>query len=187
MVNKSEMLSQAGGTFGMSVPDAYTLTSAPFRDHRGSVDATWENSVFVQIGLSFSPVSNVFSYTKSRNTLRGLHYQHEPYSQAKLVTCVSGRVWDVLVDLRQASSTYLSWSAQELGGDSGRSLLIPRGCAHGFVALTDDVVMAYLIEGEYHPSSASVIRWDDPLIGIHWPCSTPILSDTDRLAKDYLV
>lgn len=185
MVDKSEILSQTGGSCGVAVPGAYTLTSAPFRDHRGSVDATWENSTFGQIGLNFSPVSNVFSYTKSQNTLRGLHYQQEPYSQAKLVTCVSGRVWDVLVDLRQESATYLSWSAQELGGDSGCSLLIPRGCAHGFVTLTDDVVMAYLIEGEYFPSSAAVIRWDDPLISIQWPCSAPILSDGDRDAKDY--
>ena len=98
------------------------------------------------------------------------------------MTCVSGRVWDVIIDLRPESPTYLKWCGTELVAGDGRSSYVPEGCGHGFVTLEDKSTIAYLIQGAYVPEAASVIRWDDPTLAVDWPINDLIISDKDRNA-----
>ncbi len=98
--------------------------------------------------------------------MRGLHYQNEPHSETKLVTCLQGIIWDVLVDLRPESPTYRHWTGLELSAGNGVELYIPEGCAHGFQTLTDDVLLRYMISRPYAPDFATGIRYDDPALGI---------------------
>jgi len=111
-----------------------------------------------------------------------MHYQHDPHAQAKLVSCVGGAVYDVFVDLRKDSPTYLQWHAEELKEGSGKSVFIPAGCAHGFISLTDNATVSYLIEGAYAPQAAATLRWNDAAIGIQWPFDPIIISVKDREA-----
>jgi dTDP-4-dehydrorhamnose 3,5-epimerase len=111
-----------------------------------------------------------------------MHYQVSPHTQAKVVTCVAGKVCDVIADLRPSSPTYLKWDAIELEEASGLSVYVPRGCAHGFMALRDQSTIAYLIEGTYCPEAGRIFRWDDPALNIQWPMSDPILSHADQTA-----
>lgn len=189
MLAVSELL--CGGSLGidqvdMKMADARLIESAPFRDQRGSFDVFWEAPELALLGIDFKPVSNAFSYNDKAGTLRGMHYQKPPHGQAKLVSCVNGRVLDVIADLRRESRTYLRWAATELTAASGRAIYIPAGYAHGFLTLTDHATLAYLIEGDYQPSAAATVRWNDPVFGIHWPVEFPILAERDRLAEDFL-
>jgi dTDP-4-dehydrorhamnose 3,5-epimerase len=169
----------------MKLAGAWQVQATPFQDFRGAFEAFWEAADLAAAGIVFVPVSAHHSYNEKTGTLRGMHYQKPPHGQAKLVSCVNGCVWDVAVDLRQDSPTYLRWEATELSAASGRTLYLPAGCAHGFVTLTDHATVAYLIEGDYQPTAAGTLRWNDPAVGIKWPVREPILSDRDRLAPDF--
>jgi dTDP-4-dehydrorhamnose 3,5-epimerase len=151
-----------------------------FLDPRGSFEVFWEEELFQNRGFSFRPTNAHHSYNVKKGTIRAFHYQESPYGQTKLVSCVAGRIWDVIVDLRRESTTFLQWKSFELSAESGRSVFIPAGCAHGFVTLEDHSTVSYLIEGGYHPPSSRVLRWNDPSFNVPWPISDPILSDKDR-------
>jgi dTDP-4-dehydrorhamnose 3,5-epimerase len=107
--------------------------------------------------------------TVRRGTVRGMHFQHPPHAEMKLVMCVRGSVWDVAVDLRAGSSTFLRWHSEVLSADNRRALLIPEGCAHGFQALTDDCELIYLHSAAYAPGSESALNALDPRLAIAWP------------------
>lgn len=158
------------------------IISDLFEDNRGAFESIWENHKPVLADRSFKPSSTNFSYNTHKFTLRGMHYQLSPYQQSKLVTCVHGKLLDVVVDLRKKSVTYKKWTAFELTARSGKSVFIPRGCAHGFLTLEDHTTLAYLIEGKYMPEHSGVLHWRDPEIAIRWPIDNPILSEKDRLA-----
>ncbi|MGJ8696674.1 MAG: dTDP-4-dehydrorhamnose 3,5-epimerase family protein [Verrucomicrobiaceae bacterium] len=162
----------------LPIEGARLLSVPVFSDHRGSFETFWENGG----GLEFRPVNAHHSYNVKAGTLRAFHFQEEPHGQSKLVTCVSGRVWDVIVDLRRDSATYLKWHGTELVAGDGRSTYVPKGCGHGYVTLEDDSTMAYLIEGAYVPEAAAVIRWDDPGLGVEWPDLDLTISEKDRNA-----
>jgi len=134
----------------------------------------------------FTPSSVNISHNIKRFTLRGMHFQCSPFSQAKVVACANGTLWDVVVDLRQESSTYKNWMATELTNQSGKALYIPKGCAHGYITLEENTSLIYLIDGTHMPEQSRVFRWDDSEFSIDWPVEDPILSDRDRLAPDFL-
>ena len=161
------------------------LVSWPvFRDARGAFEVFWEQSDLTAAGISFAPSNAHHSYNHKPGTIRAFHFQRPPHWQAKLVSCVSGRTWDVVLDLRPESPTFRQWEAVELSAACGKAVYIPAGCAHGFATLEDNTTIAYLIEGEYRPEAAAVVRWDDPSLGITWPVADPIISDKDRQAPD---
>lgn len=120
------------------------------------------------------------SHTARRGAVRGMHYQHPPYAEKKLVRCLSGSILDVAVDLRAHSRTFLQWVGVELRAGDDRALLIPEGCAHGFQALEDNVHMLYLHTAMYRPASEGGVRFDDPRIGVAWPLPVGDFSDRDR-------
>ena len=125
-------------------------------------------------------VESSLSHNTRAGTLRGLHYQAPPAEEAKLVTCIRGRMWDVIVDLRRDSATFRTWHAEELDADVGVALYIPEGLAHGFLTLTDDVTVLYQISTAHAPELARGIRWDDPTLAIAWPSVPLVTSARDR-------
>jgi dTDP-4-dehydrorhamnose 3,5-epimerase len=138
-------------------------------DERGWFARTYDEALFVAKGLEPVGVQCNSSFNGARDTLRGLHYQAAPYGEAKLVRCVRGAIWDVGVDLRPDSDSYLQWHAVELTADNRRGYYLPAGFAHGFQTLTDDCEVQYLMAQVYVPAAATGVRWDDPAFAIEWP------------------
>ena len=166
----------------LSIQDAYLVTDKFFEDSRGRFTEAWENTQFKKNNIDFSPSNSCFSYNTRKFTLRGLHYQQEPFGQSKLVTCVAGSIYDVILDLRKSSAGYLKWQAIEIKAFTGKAVFIPKGCAHGFVTLEENVVVSYLIEGDYNAGAAKAVRWNDPAIKINWPTDNPVISEKDSNA-----
>ena len=153
-----------------------------FGDERGYFFESFNaERFFAETGIDVAFVQDNESRSK-RGVLRGLHFQREPYAQAKLVRVVQGRVIDVAVDIRSGSPTLGKYVATELSGENHRQMFIPKGFAHGYVVLEDDTVFQYKCDEYYHPESEAGIAWNDPQIGIEWPLSEDeiILSDKDR-------
>jgi dTDP-4-dehydrorhamnose 3,5-epimerase len=137
-------------------------------------------------GLDPTVVQRSVSYNKLRGTLRGMHYQAAPHQENKLVSCLRGAIFDVVLDLRPASPTYRRWAGANLTAEGFEALYVPKGCAHGFVTLTDDAVVHYEISEFHHPESARGVRYDDPAFGIRWPLQPRVISARDRSYPDYV-
>ena len=150
------------------------------RDHRGFFTRVYCDDEFTQRNLEAVTAQVSLSYSDYKGTLRGLHYQTEPYGEAKLVRCTRGRVFDVAVDLRPASPTHRRWLSIELSADNRLALYIPVGMAHGFLTLEPDTELLYQISRPYAPDAAKGIRWDDPAIDVAWPALPAVISDRDR-------
>jgi len=157
-------------------------------DERGWFARTYDEALFAEQGLEPVGVQANSSFNAARDTLRGLHYQAEPHGEAKLVTCVRGTIWDVGVDLRPGSDTYLRWHAIELSADNHRGFYLPRGIAHGFQTLTADCEVHYLMGHAYVPEAARGVRWDDPAFAIEWPAphGARTMSGKDRAYPDFV-
>jgi dTDP-4-dehydrorhamnose 3,5-epimerase len=151
-----------------------------FGDSRGWFSETWNEQVFASIGIPVRFCQDNQSFSKSKGTLRGLHFQAPPAAQSKLVRCLQGRIFDVLVDVRRASPTFGQWVGTELSADYGRQLFVPAGYAHGFVTLDDDCMVAYKVDSYYSAKDDGGIAWNDPSIGVEWPIDgRPVLSAKD--------
>ena len=151
-------------------------------DERGWFTESYSRRRLAERGIDCEFVQDNHSYTANKGTLRGLHFQVPPSPQAKLVRCLAGPVWDVVVDLRNGSPTFGKWVAAELTARAGEQLFVPTGFAHGFVTLTDNAEIAYKASDYYAPECEGGIAWDDPDIAIDWPLdrADPLLSDKDR-------
>lgn len=154
-------------------------------DARGWFGRSYCEQEFEAQGLPTRMVQTNTSLTRKRGTLRGMHYQVAPHAEDKLVRCVSGAIWDAIVDIRPDSPTYLQWTGVELSADNARMLLVPKGFAHGFVTLSDDAVVTYQVSAFYTPSAERGARHDDPAFGIEWPVPVLDMSDKDRNWPDF--
>lgn len=154
-------------------------------DHRGFFARTWCEREFAGRGITDRWVQSSISFTKTKGTLRGLHYQRAPYEEAKLIRCTMGRIYDVVVDLRPGSPTFKTHVAVELSAASRKMLYVPKSCAHGFQTLEDNTELFYQISEFYTPGHAAGVRWDDPAFGIAWPHKHPIIADRDRAYPDF--
>lgn len=164
------------------IPEVKIIEPDVFGDHRGYFMETWSSNKYES--LNFVPAQDNESFTAKKGTLRGLHFQQDPMAQAKIVRVTRGAVMDVAVDIRKGSPTYLQWVGVELSEENKRQFYIPRGFAHGFVTLTDDVVFCYKVDNLYSKECDRSIRFDDPSIGVNWGISDPILSDKDLNAPN---
>jgi len=165
------------------IPDAIVVQPNVFEDVRGLFFESFKQDRFAKsIGRDVRFVQD--NHSRSRiGVLRGLHYQLDPFAQGKLVRVARGAVFDVAVDIRRSSSTFLDWIGVELSEDNFKQLWIPPGFAHGFLALTDPTDLLYKVTESHSPSHDRSIRWDDPDIGIKWPLDEkPILSEKDAEA-----
>jgi dTDP-4-dehydrorhamnose 3,5-epimerase len=156
-------------------------------DERGFFARAWCQEEFAARGLSTHLVQANISFSQRAGTLRGLHYQVKPHEEVKLVRCTRGAVYDVIVDLRPESSTYLQWVSVELTADNRTMLYVPEGLVHGYQTLTDKAEVLYQVSQVYSPESERGVRWDDPAVGIEWPRIDPrIISAKDKSWPNYL-
>ena len=160
----------------------YIITPKVFGDHRGWFMESWSEEKLAQKGINCHFVQDNHSFSASKGTLRGLHYQLNPKCQAKIIRCTNGAILDVAVDIRRGSPQYKQWVAVELSKENKKQLFVPRGFAHGFLTLTDNVEVQYKADNYYAPECDGNIRYDDPEIGIEWGQSEFILSEKDRRA-----
>jgi dTDP-4-dehydrorhamnose 3,5-epimerase len=163
-----------------SLPGAFVIDVEKQDDVRGFFARTWCRREFEAHGLDTRIVQCSVSFNARRGTLRGLHYQVPPYEEVKLVRCTKGVIYDVIVDVRPGSRTFLETLGVELTADNGRMLYVPKGFAHGFQTLVDETEIFYQISEYYTPEAQRGLRWDDPALGIEWP-ETPerVISDRD--------
>jgi len=163
-----------------TLKDAWVIEVEPARDERGFFARTFCVDEFSAHGLETSFPQHSISVSARRGTLRGMHFQREPHGEVKLVRCVAGKIWDVIIDLRADSPTFRRWESFELAAENRCQLYVPKGFAHGFQALTDDVEVSYLISKPHVPQAADGIRYDDPAFQVEWPLPVTIISDRDR-------
>lgn len=156
------------------------------RDERGSFERAFCRTTFAAAGIELSVRQTSISTNLAAGTLRGLHYQRAPHPEAKLVRCLAGRVFDVVVDLRPDSPSFKAWLGVELSPENGRSLYIPPGIAHGFLSLTDGSVLYYMMDADHEPSAGAGVRWNDPAFAIEWPASPTVISPRDAGYPDFL-
>ena len=149
------------------------------RDSRGKFTRLFGEDEIALAGRPMKAVHVNSSTSSQAGTLRGLHFQYPPFAEAKLVTCVSGSVWDVGVDLRPDSPTKFQWFGLELTPGNGLGLLIPEGFGHGFITLEPNTTLVYVVSQRYAPQSESGVRFDDPAINVEWPIKPMVLSDKD--------
>lgn len=162
-----------------SLAGAYIIELEPIKDERGFFARTWCAKEFEEHGLSSDLKQCNLSYNIKCGTIRGLHYQIAPYREVKLVSCISGSIYDVIVDLRKDSPTFLQWQAFELSDHNRRMIYIPEGFAHGFQTLQDDTSVFYQMGEFYHQECARGLRWDDSVFSIEWPIRNMIISKQD--------
>ncbi len=164
-----------------SLKGAFVIEPEPIEDSRGFFARAWCQREFEAHGLNPGLTQANIAFSRQRGTLRGLHYQANPFAEAKLIRCVKGRVFDVIVDLRPASPTFKEWRGVELAGENYRMLYVPEGFAHGYQALVDDTEVFYLVSQFYTPEAERGIRWDDPAFDIDWPLKCEaVVSKKDR-------
>jgi len=149
-------------------------------DTRGYFFKSFHSSSYKKKGIDFTITQVNHSLTKSKGTIRGMHFQKKPFEEAKVVQCVKGKIYDVVIDLRKKSKTYGKWHAEELSQSNKKALFIPEGLAHGFQTLTDETELLYLMSSEFSPKHAHGVRFDDPSFNIHWPLPPTFLADKDK-------
>ena len=159
---------------------AYLIEPEPREDGRGAFFRSFCQEEFLAHGLDFMTVQCNVSENHINGTLRGMHFQKDPFSEIKLMRCVSGAVFDVAVDLRPDSETYLKWHGVELTAKNRLAFYVPANFAHGYLTLEDNSAVFYQVSEFYHPEAESGIRWNDPKIGIEWPFAPVVVSDKDR-------
>lgn len=164
---------------------AWLIELTPVKDERGAFVRTFCEREFGERGLETRFLQHSLSVNARKGTLRGMHFQRAPHEETKLVRCQRGPIWDVIIDLRPGSPTYLQWQGFELSAEDGMQLYVPKGFAHGFQTLSDDCEVFYLISEFYAPGAASGLRHDDPRFAIEWPAPISVMSEKDRGWADF--
>jgi dTDP-4-dehydrorhamnose reductase/dTDP-4-dehydrorhamnose 3,5-epimerase len=164
------------------IPGVVIVEPKVYGDQRGWFSETYSKKLFQDNEMSFEFIQDNHSMSSQIGTLRGLHFQNSPKAQTKLVRCTRGKILDVAVDIRKGSPFYCQWVAVELSDENHLQLLVPKGFAHGFLTLTDNVEVQYKVDEYYSPESDRSIRFDDPAIGVQWGIESPILSAKDSNA-----
>ena len=163
----------------------FRIRLEPNQDERGFFARTWCEREFASHGLNPRLVQCNISFNPRKGTLRGVHYQAEPYPEAKLVRCTRGAVYDVALDMRPQSATFKLWVAAVLSAENRHMLYIPEGCAHGLLTLTDDTEVLYHMSEFYHPELTRGVRFDDPAFQIVWPDKIEVISERDRNCANF--
>jgi dTDP-4-dehydrorhamnose 3,5-epimerase len=167
------------------LPGAFTIDVEPHDDERGFFARIWDSDELSAHGLDARIAQASIAYNNLAGTLRGLHFQAPPHAETKLVRCTRGAIWDVIVDIRSDSATFLEWIGVELSADNRRTLYVPEEFAHGYQTLTEASEVAYQMSTPYVPEAARGLRWDDPRLAIEWPAADArVISDRDRAWPD---
>jgi len=161
------------------IPGAWLIDIKPIHDSRGFFAMTWLPDELTRRGLNPALAQCNLAFNTRRGTLRGMHFQQAPHAQAKIIRVTSGRLLDVIIDLRQDSPTFRHWDAVELTAENRRMLYMPEGIAHGYITLADDTEALYFASAPWARQAESGVRWNDPAFGIAWPMAPLVISDKD--------
>ncbi len=164
---------------------AFVIELNKLEDERGYFARTFCTEELKEHGLVPDVLQANMSWNKVRGTLRGMHYQHSPYQETKLIRCTRGALFDVIIDLRPASDTFGKHFGVELTESNQKALFVPRDFAHGFITLEDNTDASYMVSQSYHPGSEGGIRWNDPRFSINWPIEPIVISNKDASWPDY--
>jgi dTDP-4-dehydrorhamnose 3,5-epimerase len=171
------------------IEGCYLIEAGKATDDRGWFLRLFDEGAFKEIGFTEKIVQINQANNRKRGTLRGMHYQISPHAETKIVSCLSGKLWDVAVDLRKNSQTFLKWTSVELSSDQSKIFMIAKGCAHGYVTLEDDTTVLYFHSEVYSPQQERGINYLDPTLKIEWKGAIAIVSDRDKnlpfLEKDF--
>lgn len=165
--------------------DVYLTELTCFEDARGFFAESWNKREFAEHGIHDDLAQANLSFNHTQGTIRGMHFQHPPHAETKLVRCVRGSICDIIADIRPDSPTYLQWQAFELTADNRHMLVVPKGFAHGYQTLEDNTEVLYLVSEYYTPQSADGIRWNDPALKLEWPLPMSVISPKDEAFADY--
>ena len=169
-----------------SLVDSYIIDLNKIEDNRGFFSRLWCFNEFKNKKINFTIAQINNSFTKKKFTLRGLHFQYSPFSEGKLVRCISGSIYDVIVDLRPKSQTYKKWFGIELSSNNRKMLYAPKGFAHGFLTLEDATEVIYFVSEFYKPEIEDILLWNDKTINIQWPNQPKEISEKDKLGKEFI-
>lgn len=170
---------------GTALPGVVTASLEAVEDERGFFARSFCDDEFSRAGIAMAPRQMNLSHNDRAFTLRGMHYQKEPHGEIKVVQCVRGRIFDVAVDLRRSSPTYRRWFGIELAPDLRRLVVIPKGCAHGYLTLEDDTDVLYLVSTPYVPAAGRGVRWNDQAFNIAWPAAPRVIVPRDDSYPDF--
>jgi dTDP-4-dehydrorhamnose 3,5-epimerase len=159
---------------------AFIIDLEPREDQRGFFARTFCQKEFEEHHLNNKIAQTNISSNKKRGTLRGLHMQLSPYQESKIIQCIRGSIYDVILDMREGSETFKQWISAELNAENHKMLYVPEGFAHGFITLEDDTEVSYFINQFYTPGSEKGFRWNDPALNISWPIAPQIISEKDQ-------
>lgn len=168
------------------VQGAHVIDIEPKTDERGFFAASWSRKEWESRGLNPRIARCALSFNRLRGTLRGMHYQARPREEAKLVRCTMGAIYDVVLDVRRESPSFMRWFGVVLSAESRRMMYVPEGVAHGFITLTDGSEVFYQISEDHAPDAARGVRWDDPAFGIGWPTPPRVISRRDATYPDWV-
>lgn len=168
------------------IAGAFIIEIEKYSDNRGFFARGYCEKEFNEQNISFEMVQANIGFSKKKHTIRGLHYQREPHAEAKLVRCTKGALYDVIVDLRPDSSTYMQWTGVELTSNNHKMFYVPKGCAHGYQTMEDETEIFYMVSAFYAPGFEQGLRWNDPLFNIQWKETDDIIiSEKDQTWPDY--
>ena len=169
----------------INLKGAFVIELEKREDERGFFARTWDVNEFEANGIYRIPIQASISFSSKKGTIRGIHYQVAPYEESKLIRCVRGAIYDVVIDLRPKSPTYKKWFGIELNEDNKLMLFLPEGFAHGFLTLEDNTEVTYQVSAFYSFESERVIRYNDPTFNIKWPIDVTIISKKDKNYPDF--
>jgi dTDP-4-dehydrorhamnose 3,5-epimerase len=167
-----------------SLDGVWIVTPDVFADDRGQFVLAWKPSEFAERGLETAIAQASTVLTHMRGSIRGMHYQAAPFEEAKVVRVTRGAIFDVAIDLRPDSPTYLRWAGVELSDANRKIMYLPTGCAHGYQTLTDNSEVFYFVSAPYSPPHQRGVRWDDPAFGIAWPLAPTRINERDATYPD---
>lgn len=170
-----------------SLTGAYLIDLQKVEDERGFFARSWCVQEFAGHGLDIRLVQCNISFNKRQGTVRGMHYQMAPFAETKLVRCSRGAIYDVIIDLRPTSPTFLQWLGVTLSAENRTMLYVPQGFAHGFQTLADNTEVTYQMSEFYAPTYARGLRWNDPKVKVEWPLEITVMSMKDQCYPDFVV
>ena len=166
---------------------AFIIEPEQLSDERGFFARSWCQREFEARRLSTRMVQGNTSFNRMKGTLRGMHYQRAPHGEAKLVRCTRGSIYDVIIDVRPESDTYMKWISMVISEEDHRMVYVPEHCAHGFLTLENDTEIFSMVSEFYAPQAEGGVRWNDPLFKITWPVEVSVISDKDKAWPDFIV
>ena len=169
-----------------NINDHFLIIPDLHRDERGVFRRSFCKEIFEKNGVNFNSLQGNISENFNKHTLRGFHYQSSPSDESKIITCVTGALFNIVLDLRKKSKTYKQWSSLEIDSNKRQSIYVPAGCANAFLTLEDNTIVHYYMNDLYNPNTYKGIRYNDPSFSFKWPFEPKVISEKDLNFPDFI-